>query len=103
MVSEQQATVRASLGETESVDEPVSRNAPYWCSECELEAVVLRRVCEHTRCGHVDFEVEFEGDDGRFCPHCNESGESESIKDVSAVFRCDACGRVFDTPPESRP
>ncbi|OLZ39511.1 hypothetical protein A6E15_00270 [Natrinema saccharevitans] len=74
---------------------------PWVCSECELEMVVPKPVCEHARCGHIGLKSTFETDSGQECPHCSQTEGETPVTTVGVLFQCDGCGEVFDVPPES--
>ena len=69
------------------------------CSKCGSLNIRMNRLLEHTRCGAIYKEQEYQG---AKCPKCENSIEDKAeLKSVGIAFECDSCKSVFGDPNQS--
>jgi hypothetical protein len=74
-------------------------NCPY-CNSFDIEKSSL---IEHTKCGYMDVEQNFEKNKKLVCPKCNKILEKEDVdyKKAGVWCKCNKCNKNFDIPTPS--
>ena len=70
------------------------------CPSCGSSRILRGAMMEHLECGHIDFEKKFKGAEGLVCPSCRKPLKAigEDYRTYSFLYRCLACGSVFQSP-----
>jgi len=69
------------------------------CSKCGSLNIHMNRLLEHSKCGAIYKEQEYQGTK---CPKCENFVEDKAeLKSVGIAFECDSCKSVFSDPNQS--
>jgi hypothetical protein len=69
------------------------------CTKCGSLSIRLNRLLEHSKCGAIYKEREYEG---AKCPKCEIFIEDKTeLKSVGIAFECDSCKSIFSDPNKS--
>jgi hypothetical protein len=69
------------------------------CSKCGSRKIHMNRLMEHSKCGAIYEEQQY---NGHKCPKCeNPIEERSELKPVGVAFHCESCENIFSDPPQS--
>ncbi|MEM3502126.1 MAG: hypothetical protein QXH16_06995, partial [Candidatus Bathyarchaeia archaeon] len=69
------------------------------CSKCDSRNIKKNRLMEHTKCGAIYKEDEYDRPEGFKCPKCGKTfREKVELEPIGVTYECETCGNVFNDP-----